>query len=159
MLDEIRTKLELEIEELTHELNVDLPERIRKAAELGDLRENSEYKSGIERMQFVQARIGHLGQRALELSKIDVTELPADRVGFGSRVKVHELEMDEILQFTLVAADFMDLEGGHISLDSPIGRGLRGARLDDEVSITLPGGERRYRVIELVTLADQIEES
>jgi transcription elongation factor GreA len=159
MLDEIRMKLELEIEALTHELNVVLPERISKAVELGDLKENSEYKSAVERQQFAQARIGHLGHRAHELSKIDVTALPADRVGFGSKVKVHELEMDEVLEFTLVAADFMDLEGGHISLDSPIGRGLRGARVDDEVAITLPGGERRYRVIELTTLADQLGES
>lgn len=158
MLDEIRQKLESEIEALTRELNVELPYRIRKAVELGDLRENSEYKSAVERQQFVQARIGHLGQRASEISRIDISSLPPDRVGFGSRVKVHELLTDEITTFTLVAADFMDLEKDHISLESPIGRGLAGARIDEEVAITLPGGERRYRIVELTTLADQVDE-
>ena len=84
MLDEIREKIEAEIELLTHEFNVLLPERIQKAVELGDLRENAEYKSSLERQQFVQARIGHLASRMSELSKIDVDAMPADRVGFGS---------------------------------------------------------------------------
>jgi transcription elongation factor GreA len=68
MLDEIRARIEDEIERLTHELNVELPQRIKTAVEHGDLRENAEYKSALERQGFVQARIGHLQQRMSELS-------------------------------------------------------------------------------------------
>ena len=85
MLDAIRQKIEGEIEVLTRELNVELPDRIRIAVEHGDLRENSEYKAALERQGFVQARLNHLTSRMNELSQIDVDVLPHDRVGFGSR--------------------------------------------------------------------------
>lgn len=156
MLDEIRQKLDEEMGILDHELTRELPERIRKAVELGDLRENAEYKSALERQQFVQARMGHLSQRQSELSQIDVENLPSDRVGFGSKVSVEDLEMNEVHDFTIVAGDFMDLDGGQISLASPIGSGLLGAREGEELTITLPVGERRYRVVKLRTLPDQL---
>ena len=157
MLDEIREKIEAEIELLTHELNVLLPKRIQKAVELGDLRENAEYKSSLERQQFVQARIGHLAGRMSELSKIDVDAMPADRVGFGSKVEIHDLALDEVKQLTIVAGDFMDLDGGQVSMASPIGRGLMGARRAEEVTIELPMGERRFKVLDLVTLPEQLK--
>lgn len=156
MLDEIREKLEGEIQSLTHELNVILPDQISKAVELGDLRENSEYKSALERQQFVQARIGHLSKRMAELSKIDVDTMPLDRVGFGSRVTIVDPDLDEEMELTLVAGDFMDLEAGHVSLESPIGRGLMGATEGELVTIQLPRGERRFEVKSLKTLPQQL---
>lgn len=156
MLDEIREKIEGEIEALTRELNVELPERINKAVELGDLRENAEYKSALERQQFVQARIGQLGQRMSELSKIDVTEMPHDRVGFGSKVTVFDEFLDEEVEFSLVAGDFMDLDGGQVSIASPIGRGLMGAREGETVEIELPVGVRKFEVRALTTLPEQL---
>jgi len=156
MLDEIRTRIEGEIETLTYELNVLLPEQISKAVELGDLRENSEYKSALERQNFVQVRIEHLTLRMSELSKIDVEAMPADRVGFGSKVTIRDLTMDEDMTFTVVAGDFMDLDGGQVSMASPIGQGLLGARAGEDVTIQLPVGERRYRIQELLTLPQQM---
>lgn len=156
MLDEIRERIEGEIENLTHELNVELPDRINKAVELGDLRENAEYKSALERQSFVQARIGHLSSRMSELSKIDVDAMPADRVGFGSKVKVKDHFMDEEVNFTIVAGDFMDLDSGQVSMASPIGKGLMGAKEGEEVVITLPVGERTFTILELRTLRQQV---
>ena len=92
-----------------------------------------------------------------ELSKIDVKEMPYDKVGFGSRVKVKELSMGEVFDFTLVAGDFIDLDAGHISIASPIGRGLLGAKAGEEVTVQLPAGERQYRILELTTLPQQVE--
>ncbi len=157
MLDEIKSKIEAEIGRLMTELTVDLPERIRIAVEHGDLRENAEYKSALERQGFVQARLDHLTRRMSELSKIDVDDLPVDRVGFGSRVDVHDAGLGERVTFTIVAGDFIDLDAGHISMASPIGRGLMGARVDDEVAVQLPGGERTFKVLELVTLPQQLD--
>ena len=156
MLDDIKARIEEEIESLTRELNVELPERISAAVELGDLKENAEYKSALERQSFIQARIDHLSQRMMELSRIDVTTMPADRVGFGSRVTVVDGDSDMEMTFTLVAGDFMDLDGGQVSMASPIGQALKGAREGDEVRIQLPAGERVYSVKELVTLPQQI---
>jgi transcription elongation factor GreA len=157
MLEEIKHKIEGEIAHLLQELNVDLPARIKVALEHGDLRENAEYKSAKERQEFVQARLNHLTKRMGELGKIDVTQMPYDKVGFGSKVKVRDLELGEEFDFTIVAGDFMDLDGGHISLASPIGRGLLGSKAGQEVSVQLPVGPRRYKILELVTLPQQLE--
>src|SRR5437868_11403536 len=88
MIDQLKKKLGEEAERLQHELNVVLPQEIRKAVELGDLRENSEYKAALERQQFVQARLGQLRQRLSKLSQIDVSQIPSDRAGLGSKVVV-----------------------------------------------------------------------
>jgi len=157
MLEEIRTKIETEIDDLTRELNVELPERIKIAMEHGDLRENSEFKAAKERQAFVEARLNHLTQRMRELSRIDVNEMAYDRVGFGSKVKIRDLDTDEDFTFTITAGDFIDLDAGQVSLASPIGRGLLGAAEGEEVTVALPRGERRYRVLELSTLPQQLE--
>jgi len=156
MLDEIFAKIDDELGRLDHELRIELPDRIRRAAELGDLRENSEYKSALERQQFVQARMSHLSQRQAELTKIDVKNLPVDRVGFGSKVTVRDLDLGDDFDFTIVAGDFVDFDAGQISFASPIGQGLLGARKDEEVSVALPAGERRYRILDLMTLPEQL---
>ena len=114
MLDQIRARIEAEIERLTHELTVALPKAIKIAVEHGDLRENADYKSALERQQFVQARINHLTRRMGELSKIDPKSMPHDRVGFGSSVKVLNLSVQEEESFTIVAGDFMDLDAGQV---------------------------------------------
>ena len=157
MLEQIREKIEHEIERLTHELTVELPERIKIAMEHGDLRENSEYKSAKERQSFVEARLNHLTSRMSELSKIDVSDMAYDKVGFGSRVTVLDVDGDEEYQFTITAGDFIDLDAGQVSLASPIGRGLIGAGEGEEVTIELPAGSRQYRVKKLLTLPQQLE--
>jgi transcription elongation factor GreA len=156
MLDEIRARIDEEMGRLTQELKFELPERIKRALEHGDLRENAEYKSALERQEFVGARISHLAQRLAELSQIDVEALAPDRVGFGSKVTVQDLDMDERLNFTIAAGDFVDFDSGEISLASPIGQGLLGARQGQEVTVALPRGERRYRILELLTLPEQL---
>jgi transcription elongation factor GreA len=156
MLDEIKARLEQELEALSHELNVELPEQIANAVELGDLRENAEYKSALERQQFIQARIGHLSKRMSELSRIDVKAMPIDRVGFGSKVTLVDPELDEEMTFTLVAGDFMDLDAGQVSMASPIGSALLGTREGEEVTVQLPRGERTFHVKGLVTLPQQL---
>jgi transcription elongation factor GreA len=156
MLDEIRERLGAEIENLTRELTVELPERISKAVELGDLRENSEYKSALERQQFVQARLNQLTARMAELGKIDVSAMPADRVGFGSKVTILDLATEDEMTFSLVAGDFMDLDGGQVSIASPIGSALLGAREGQDVTVALPRGERVFRIQSLLTLPQQL---
>src|SRR5436189_3867561 len=119
MIEELKKKLAAESERLMHELNVTLPAEIRRAVEMGDLRENSEYKSALERQQFVQARLGQLHQRLNQLTQLASTEAPMDRVGLGSKVKVEDVETGEPEEYVLVLAEMMDLDAGHISLASP----------------------------------------
>jgi transcription elongation factor GreA len=137
-------------------LTVTLPIAIRKAVELGDLSENAEYKSALERQQFVQARLNHLTQRAGELSKIEQSAISTDRVGFGSRVVLEQVDTKEQVEYTIVFGDFIDLDTNQISMASPIGRALLGRQLGDEVVVKLPRGDRTYKVIELVTLPQMV---
>ena len=157
MLEELKNRLGEEIERLTHELQVTLPKAIQKAVEHGDLRENSEYKSALERQQFVQARLNHLTKRYGELSKIDLSEVPSDRVGFGSRVTVVDLRTKEEETYTLVFGDYIDIDSGQISVASPLGQTLIGKKPGDKVSLQLPRGERKLQVKELVTLPQMVE--
>lgn len=156
MLEEIKARLSEELERLGHELNVVLPAAIRKAVELGDLSENAEYQSALERQRFVQARINHITQRMGELSRIEVKHLPVDRVGFGSRVRLEDLATGEQVEYTIVTGDFIDLDAGHISMASPLGQALLGRAVGDEVNVRLPGGERRFQVLELTTIHDLV---
>ena len=157
MLEQIRSQIEAEMAELMHELSVDLPARIKIAREHGDLRENAEFKAAKERQSFVEARLNHLTTRMTELSKIDVTDMAYDKVGFGSTVMIHDIDMGEDFTFTITAGDFIDLDAGQVSLASPIGQGLLGAGEGEEVTIRLPAGERQYKVLELSTLPQQME--
>jgi transcription elongation factor GreA len=157
MLEEIKLKLEGEIERLMKELTVTLPKAIQKAVELGDLSENAEYKSALERQQFVQARLNHLTQRMMEISKIDTTKISPDRVGFGSRVKLHDEQSNAEITYSLVFGDFIDLDSDQISMASPIGSALLGKKLNEEVVVRLPRGDRTYRIVELTTLPQMLE--
>jgi transcription elongation factor GreA len=152
MIREMREKLGREIDELSRELNVTLPQAIAQAVELGDLRENSEYKAALERQQFVQARLGQLHARLNQLTQLASTEAPIDRVGLGSRVTVLDLESDETDTYMLVLAEMMDIDAGHISLASPLGRALKDRQEGEEISLRLPNGTRSLRVIEVVTV-------
>ncbi len=152
MIREMREKLSREIDELTHELNIVLPQAIAQAVELGDLRENAEYKSALERQQFVQVRLGQLHNRLNQLTQIADTQAPTDRVGLGSRVTVLDLETHETDTYMLVVAETMDIDAGHISLASPLGRALKDTRVGDEISLRLPVATRKLRVTELITV-------
>src|SRR5436853_3749163 len=126
MIDKLKAKLGGEVERLQHELNVTLPQEIRRAVELGDLRENSEYKAALERQQFVQARLGQLRQRLSKLSQIDISQIPADKVGLGSEVIVKDEATGQKETYSLVFGDSVEFEEGHVSMSSPIGKALVG---------------------------------
>ena len=152
MIEGLKQKLGKEVERLQHELTIVLPAEIRKAVELGDLRENSEYKSALERQQFVQARLGQLRQRLSKLSAIDMTQIPTDKVGLGSRVVVECEDTRTLETYRLVFGDAEEFEDGHVTMASPIGRALAGKAVGEQVILKLPARTRRMRVVELVTL-------
>ena len=154
MIEALMAKLGEEVEKQQYELNVTLPGEIRKAVELGDLRENSEYKAALERQQFVQARLGQLRQRLSKLSSIDPAQIPTDRVGLGSKVVVEDQKSREKETYYLVFGDAIDFEEGHVTMASPIGRALLGKAVDEIAFLKLPAGLRQLRVVELKTIHD-----
>ena len=153
MIEELKAKLGAEVEKLQHELNVVLPNEIRKAVELGDLRENSEYKAALERQQFVQARLGQLRQRLSKLSQIDIAQIDHDKVGLGSEVTGEDERTGTREQYNLVFGD-VDFEEGHVSMSSPIGRALVGKSVGDTAILKLPTMVRRLKVVNIRTIHD-----
>ena len=143
---------------LEHELRVDLPERIRQARELGDLRENGEFEVAKDRQGFVHARVGHLQRRIAELSSIDISRVPKDRVAFGSTVHLEDVESGEARVYRLVASEEVDTTKGWISPGSPVGQALIGKREGDNVMVRTPAGDKRCEITRLLTLHDELEE-
>ena len=154
MIEELKKKLGAESEKLMHELNVTLPAEIRRAVEMGDLRENSEYKAALERQQFVQARLGQLRQRLSKLSSIDVTQIPADKVGLGSQVTVKDQATGTKETYSLVFGDSVEYEEGHVSMSSPIGLALVGKGVGDLAILKLPASVRKLQITDLKTIHD-----
>lgn len=154
MIEELKQKLGEEVEKLQYELNVTLPNEIRKAVELGDLRENSEYKAALERQQFVQARLGQLRMRLSKLSSIDPSQIPNDRVGLGSKVVVKDKKTGVRETYYLVFGDAVEFEEGHVTMASPIGRALLNKAVGDLVQLRLPTMVRQLEVVELKTIHD-----
>ena len=152
MIAELKEKLSGEVAKLRYELNVTLPQEIRKAVEHGDLRENSEYKAALERQRFVQARLGQLMQRLSKLSDIDVTQIPTDRVGLGSRVTVEDPATEIRETYELVFGDGGELQDGQVSMSSPIGLALQNKCVGESAVLKLPTCTRRLKIVELLTI-------
>jgi transcription elongation factor GreA len=161
MIDELKQKLQAEVERLNHEINFVLPKEIERARAHGDLRENSEYKAALERQQFVTSRLSHLRLRLSKLSSVQESDIPRDRVGFGSRVTVQDLETKRRETYVLTLGEFIegDDAGGEISvsLASPLGKALLGTKVGQSVKIALPMGQRRLKILELETVHDLAE--
>lgn len=155
MIEELMRKMAREVEQLQHELNVTLPNEIRKAVELGDLKENSEYKAALERQQFVQARLGHLTERLSKLASVDVAQIPTDRVGLGSQITVKDERTKQEEVYHLVFGDAMEFEEGHVTMSSPIGRALLGKEVGDQVTLKLPTMTRQLKITGLRTIHEQ----
>src|ERR1700686_540838 len=125
-MQEFIKKMEVEIAALENELRVELPREVSKARAHGDLSENAEYHAAKERQGMVNARLGQLRARLRELSMIDFSRIPRDRVGLGSLVTVLDLDKDEEITYKLVTSEQADVAQGRISTTSPIGPRLIG---------------------------------
>jgi transcription elongation factor GreA len=155
MLGRTRDRLEKELKALEKEYRQELPKEIQRALQMGDLRENAEYQSALERQHFVKSRITQLQEQLKNLSMIDLSSLPKDRVGLGSSVTVYDAEADKTMTYELVIPDESDFAKGLVSVTSPIGKALIGHREGDEVMVRIPAGTRLFEVVKVVTLHDK----
>jgi transcription elongation factor GreA len=146
-------RFEDEIVTLDRELKHDLPKEIKRARELGDLRENAEYHAAKERQRFVEARISMLRSRVAEIQLMNLDRIPRDKAGFGSKVMLRENGRQTV--YELVMPEDANPDQGLISVASPIGRALAGKEEGDEVQVPTPSGVRSFEIIELSTIHDE----
>jgi len=151
MKAELLKRFESEIQALERELSNELPKEIKRARELGDLRENAEYQAAKERQSFVQARLSMLHKRVSELSLLNLDRMPEDRVAFGSTVHLEEVDGEAVV-YRLVMPEDADPDKGWISTASPIGKALMGKEEGDEVEVPTPSGVREFELVKLVTI-------
>jgi transcription elongation factor GreA len=150
--DRILKKFEEEIAQLDKELKTELPREIKRARELGDLRENAEYQAAKERQRLVESRISLLQKRVSEIQLMNLEKIPKDKVGFGSTVTLRE-ENGQTVVYQLVMPEDANVDEGLISTASPIGRALLNKEEGDDVLVRTPNGaERRFEVTKLVTI-------
>jgi transcription elongation factor GreA len=153
----IKKKLQDEIAALDYELHVELPKEILKARAHGDLSENAEYHAAKERQGFVNARLNQLKKRLADISMIDFTKIPRDRVGLGSTVVVLDTKREEEMTYNLVTTEEADAANGKVSTTSPIGRALLGKEVGDSVKVQSPGGVKELDILKLTTIHDVVE--
>jgi len=154
---DFKKKLHDEIMALEYELRNELPKEILKARAHGDLSENAEYHAAKERQGFVNARLNQLKQRMAEMSMVDFSKIPHDRVGLGSRVVLLDVKKDEEITYNLVTSEEADAASGRISTNSPIGRGLLGKEVGDVVKVQIPGGVPEFEILKFTTIHEMTE--
>ncbi len=157
MTDQLRKKLQEEVDALEHELVHDLPKEIKRAAALGDLSENAEYHMAKQRQEFVKARFRQLGKRLADLSLTNMNNIPKDKVGLGSTVKVFDSSKNEEIEYKLVTSEESDVGAGKISTTSPIGRALLNKKVGDEATVITPNGKRELEILSLSTIHDEAD--
>ena len=155
MTEQIKKKLQDEIDALEHELSHELPKELKKAVALGDLSENAEYHMAKQRQEFVKARLRQLGRRLADLSLINMNNIPKDKVGLGSNVKVYDNEKGEEIEYKLVTSEESDVAAGKISTTSPIGRALLNKKVGDTATVVTPNGKREMDILSLSTIHDE----
>jgi transcription elongation factor GreA len=147
-------KFEDELMMLEKELKTELPQEIKRARELGDLRENAEYHAAKERQRLVEARISLLKKRVSDIHLMNLDKIPREKVGFGSTVHLKEAN-GAITVYQLVMPEDADVEHGLISTASPIGRAMLNKEEGDEVTVTTPAGSRQFELVKLSTIHDE----
>lgn len=139
-------------EELAHLEREEKPKNIMAIAEArshGDISENAEYHAAKEKQSFLAGRINELKIAIGQAEVINIDEGPTDRVVFGRTVLLYDLQTDEEVSYQLVGHYESAPENGKISIQSPLGRGLIGMMVGDEVKITIPRGEQEFEILEI----------
>jgi len=153
-LKEAKKKLEDEIRKLGRELKEEIPKALKTAADMGDLSENAEYQAAKERQSYLQARLSQLRERLATLSMVNLSKIPTDKVSYGSKVVLLDLDTDKEVTYKLVSSEESNVKEGLISTASPIGKSLMGREEGDEVQIRTPGGIKNYEIVQFTTLHD-----
>ena len=127
-----------------------ISQAIAEARAHGDLKENAEYHAAKELQGLVEAKISEMESALANAQIINVKEIPeTGRVIFGSTIKVYDIEQDNEVVYKIVGNLESDPEKGHISIDTPIAKGLVGKFVDDEINIKTPSGDLHYEIIEV----------
>ena len=139
-------------EELDRLLKVERPKNIKNISEArahGDLSENAEYHAAKEQQSFLEGRIQDLTTKLALADVIDPAKISQNKIAFGAKVKVMDLDTDEKKTFRLVGPDEADVKSGRISISSPVGKALLNKEIGDIVNVKAPAKTMEYKILEI----------
>lgn len=139
-------------EELDRLIKVERPRIIKAIAEArahGDLSENAEYHAAREKQSFIEGRIREIQAKLSRAYIIDISKINQNKIAFGARVKVLDLDTEEEKEFHLVGPDEADAKNGKISITSPVGKALIGKEVGEQVTIKAPARTLNYEIISI----------
>ncbi|MGA3245372.1 MAG: transcription elongation factor GreA [Bacteroidota bacterium] len=142
-------ELEAELRELKIVGRKDMAQKIAEARAHGDLSENAEYDAAKEAQQHLEIRIAKLEETLMHARVLDSSQLPNDKVYILSFVRLKDMKTGEIIEYRLVSPEEADFDKNKISVTSPFGKGLMGKTEGDVVSIRVPAGELKYKILEI----------
>lgn len=149
MTDEGLKNLEAELEELKAVKRKEIAEKIKVALSFGDLSENSEYDEAKNEQAIVEARIASIENMLKNVKIINEDELSTEIIHVGSKVKVRDVDFDDICEYKIVGSSEADPVNGRISDESPVGKGLIGHKVGEKVEIETPAGSMSYEILEI----------
>ncbi len=139
--------------ELRHLKAVERPANIKAIEEArahGDLSENAEFEAAKDRQGFIEGRIGEIGYKIANADIVDLSKLSKEKVIFGSRVLLENVDTGEEIEYQLIGPEESDVEKNRISIASPLGRAILGKKPGDEINFNAPGGKKCYELIEIL---------
>ncbi len=149
LTDEGLKNLEAELEELKTVKRKEIAEKIKVALSFGDLSENSEYDEAKNEQAIVEARIAAIENVLKNVQVINEDELSTEIIHVGSKVKVRDIDFDDICDYKIVGSSEADPVNGRISDESPVGKGLIGHKVGEIIQIETPAGSMSYEVLEI----------
>ena len=142
-------KLENELEDLKVVKRKEVAQKIKEAREQGDLSENAEYDAAKYEQREIEARIEELEQILKNADVVDEAEIDLEKINVGCKVKLHDVEFDEELEFSIVGSTEANSLLGKISNESPLGMALIGKKVGEVVEVEAPSGVMQYKVLDI----------
>ena len=142
-------RLKVELDDLWRVRRPEVVKALAAAAAEGDRSENAEYTYRKKQLGEIDRRVRYLSKRLETLKVVDAAPTDAAAIFFGARVEVEDIGSGEVMRYRIVGPDETDAKLGHISIDSPLARALLRKRVDDEIEVLLPGGLRRFAVLDV----------
>ncbi len=140
-------RLKEEIEFLSTVKREEVAERIRNSRDFGDISENSEYDDAKNEQAMLEARIYALEEKLRGATVIDSGAVSTDTVGVGTKVTIQDMERGDVVQYAIVGSAEADPGDHKLSNESPVGRAIMGRKPGDKVTVVVPQGSKKFKVL------------
>lgn len=141
--------MKIEIQTLKTKGRAEMAQMIKEAREKGDLSENAEYDAAKEAQGLLELKISQLEEILANARVMDTAKIDTSKVSVLTTVRVFHMGLKKEIEYTLVTEKEADLKQNKISVSSPIGKGLLGRKVGEEVEIQVPAGKLGMKILDI----------